>query len=79
MIRADTLTPPTATAPPVAHTFHACWERAGVLPVPSLCGQVSAPTTPPHPFWRDGVARCVVCEALENADARCPHCRKEDR
>ena len=65
---------PVSPPPPVAHAWCTCYERDGVTPIPSLCGQARKLSTPPAEDWPAHMQVCVICAELHAKAAPCPRC-----
>ncbi len=60
------------TGPPVAHCWCTCYERDGILPIPSLCGQSHRDRTPEGEAWPTDRMACALCSVLQHEP--CPRC-----
>ena len=60
--------------PAVAHAWCTCYERDGIDPIPSLCGQSSRKHTPEATSWPADKQACVLCAELAANNTPCPRC-----
>ena len=60
--------------PDVAHAYCTCYERDGIRPIPSLCGQWHKDSTPEATSWPDHMQACVLCAEMAEVNTPCPRC-----
>ena len=60
--------------PTVAHAWCTCYERDGIQPIPSLCGQSTKTRTPEVTSWPADMQACVLCAELAGVNTPCSRC-----